>query len=140
MWDDPSAIAEDAAPHGTDRPRGRGETMSMLPRQSHGGEVVGRLLQSAWRYKGLIVAAVLLGALLGYGWAAYQPVLYEGVTRIFPTSMGSGALPGGALLAIGEPAQYVRKQAEVISAPVVLERAVKLSGTRMSAETLGQRL
>ena len=112
----------------------------MLPRQSRGGDAVGRLLQSAWRYKGLIVAAVLLGALLGYGWAARQPVLYEGVTRIFPTAMGSGSLPGEASLPIGEPAQYVRKQAEFLSSPVVLERAVKLSGSRISAETLGQRL
>jgi polysaccharide biosynthesis transport protein len=114
--------------------------MSMLPRQSSGGDAVGRLLQSAWRYKGLILAAVLLGALLGYGWAARQPAVYEGVTRIFPTAMGSGSLPGEASLPIGEPAQYVRKQAEFISSPVVLERAVKLSGSRVSAETLGQRL
>jgi capsular polysaccharide biosynthesis protein len=112
----------------------------MLPRQSRGGDAVGRLLQSAWRYKGLIVVAVLLGALVGYGWAARQPALYEGVTRIFPTAMGSGSLPGKASLPIGEPAQYVRKQAEVISSAVVLERAVKLSGSRISAETLGQRL
>ena len=47
--------------------------MSSFPRQSSGGDLVGRLLQSAWRYKGLIVAAVLLGALLGYGWIASQP-------------------------------------------------------------------
>ena len=114
--------------------------MSMLPRQSRGGDAVGRLFQSAWRYKGLIVAAVLLGALLGYGWAARQPALYEGVTRIFPTTMDSASLPGVDSLAIGEPAQYLRRQAEFISSPVVLERAVRLSGSRISAETLAQRL
>lgn len=36
--------------------------MSSSPRQSRGGDLVGRLLRSAWRYKGLIVAAVLLGS------------------------------------------------------------------------------
>jgi hypothetical protein len=34
--------------------------MSIFPRQCRGGDLVGRLLQCAWRYKGLIVAAVLL--------------------------------------------------------------------------------
>jgi uncharacterized protein involved in exopolysaccharide biosynthesis len=112
--------------------------MSMLPRQSSGGDAVGRLLQSAWRYKGLIVAAVLLGALLGYGWAARQPAVYEGVTRVLVAAPSAG-FPLGVPDPI-DPAQYLRKQAEFISSPVVLERAVKLSGSRVSAETLGQRL
>lgn len=54
--------------------------MSTPHSQPGGGDAVGRLLRSAWRYKGLIVAAVLVGALLGYGWAARQPTLYEGVS------------------------------------------------------------
>jgi uncharacterized protein involved in exopolysaccharide biosynthesis len=115
--------------------------MSTVHSQPPSGNAVGRLLRSAWRYKGLIVAAVLLGALLGYGWAARQPTHYEGVTRVVPMAgSGSTSLAGEAPQPPDDPAQYVRKQAQFISSSVVLERAVKRSGSRISAETLGQRL
>jgi uncharacterized protein involved in exopolysaccharide biosynthesis len=115
--------------------------MSMLHGQSRGGDAVDRLVQSARRYKGLIIAAVLLGALLGYGWASRQPAPYQGVTRVFPkVGSGSTSLPGEAPQPVGDPAGYVREQAALLSSPVVLQRAVKLSGSRISAERLGQRL
>ena len=109
--------------------------------QSRGGDAVDRLVQSAWRYKGLIIAAVLLGALLGYGWASRQPAPYQGVIRVFP-EVGSGgtSLPGEAPQLVGDPEGYVREQAALLSSPVVLQRAVKLSGSRISAERLDQRL
>jgi uncharacterized protein involved in exopolysaccharide biosynthesis len=102
---------------------------------------VGRLLRSIWRYKSLIATAVLLGALLGYGWAARQPILYEGVTRVI-LAAGSNptSLPGEASYPTGEPEGYLRNQAQVMSSSAVLERAVKLSGSRISVETLRQRL
>jgi hypothetical protein len=107
--------------------------MSSFPRQSRGGDLVGRLLQSAWRYKGLIVAAVLLGALLGYGWAARQPTLYEAAARV-----ATNECPPTRFCTVlhrrATPAQ------QLLTSPAVLERAVKLSGSRISAETLAQRL
>ena len=114
--------------------------MSMLYGQSRGGDAVGRLAQSAWRYRWLIIAAVLLGALLGYGWAARQPASYQGVTRVFLVAgSGSTSLPGEVPQPV-EPEGYVHEQAALLSSPGVLHRAVKLSGSRISAETLGQRL
>jgi uncharacterized protein involved in exopolysaccharide biosynthesis len=84
---------------------------------------------------------VLLGALLGYGWAARQPTRYQAAARVLLV-VGSDrtALPGAAPPLPGDPAQYLRTQAQLISSPAVLERAVKLSGSRISAETLGQHL
>lgn len=115
--------------------------MSTVHSQPPSGSAVGRLLQSAWRYKWLIATAVLLGALLGYGWAARQPALYEGVTRVFLVAGSrSPSLAGEAPQLPGDPAQYLRHQAQLMSSRVVLERAVKLSGSRISPETLGQRL
>ena len=115
--------------------------MSTVHSQPPSGSAVGRLLQSAWRYKWLIATAVLLGALLGYGWAARQPALYEGVTRVFLVAGSrSPSLAGEAPQPPGDPAQYLRHQAQLMSSRVVLERAVKLSGSRISPETLGQRL
>jgi uncharacterized protein involved in exopolysaccharide biosynthesis len=113
--------------------------MSMLHGQSRGGDAVDRLVQSAWRYKGLIIAAVLLGALLGYGWASRQPASYQGVLRVFlEVGSGSTSLPRDVLLR--DPESYVREQAALLSSPVVLQRAVKLSGSRISTERLDQRL
>jgi len=56
--------------------------MSIVHSQPPSGNAVVRLLQSAWRYKGLIATVVLLGALLGYGWVARQPTHYEGAARV----------------------------------------------------------
>ena len=115
--------------------------MSTVHGQSPGGNVVGRLLQSAWRYKGLIAATMLVGALLGYGWAARQPTLYQGVARVFLEVPGSTSPPGDVLpVTPVDPGQYVRQQAQQVRSAPVLERAVKLTGNRISAETLRQRL
>ena len=117
-----------------------GETMSTFHGQPPSGNAVGRLLRSTWRSKWLIAAAVLLGALLGSGWAARQPTLYEGVTRVWMTA-GSTSLPGDVLPQPPvDPGRYLDNQAQLVSSPVVLQRAVKLTRNRISAETLRQRL
>jgi uncharacterized protein involved in exopolysaccharide biosynthesis len=112
-----------------------GEARSTFHSQPPSGNAVGRLLGSIWRYKPLIATAVLLGALLGYGWAARQPTLYEGVTRVV---LGAGSDPTS--LPPGEPEGQLRSQAQLMSSSPVLARAVKLSGRRISVETLRQRL
>jgi uncharacterized protein involved in exopolysaccharide biosynthesis len=104
--------------------------MSTVHSQPVGGDAVGRLLRSVWRYKGLIVAAVLLGALLGYGWAARQPTLYEGVSR-----MRMNRCPPNALCVLPRsPAQ------QLLTSQLILATAVTLSGNRISVETLRQHL
>jgi capsular polysaccharide biosynthesis protein len=115
--------------------------MSTFQSQPPSGNAVGRLLGSIWRSRWLIAAAVLLGALLGYGWAARQPALYQGVARvILGAGSDSTALPGEAPQPPGDPESYLRSQAQLMSSSPVLERAVTLSGSRISAETLRQRL
>ena len=103
--------------------------MRIGPKQSRGGATVGRLLQSAWRYKELIAAAVLLGALLGIGWTANQPTLYEAAAHVatseYPPTGFCTTLHRRAV-----PAQ------QLMTSPAVLEQAVKLSGSKISAEAL----
>jgi capsular polysaccharide biosynthesis protein len=120
-----SSAAATPTSHWTD-----GETLSTFHSQSHSENAVGRLLGSFWRYKSLIAAAVLVGALLGYGWAARQPTLYEGVSSVLMTHR----CPPNALC------RPRRDQVQLMRSPAVLQRAVTLSGSRISAETLGQRL
>jgi uncharacterized protein involved in exopolysaccharide biosynthesis len=130
----PSAAATPTS-HWTD-----GETMSTFHSQSPSGNAVGTLLGSIWRYKSLIAAAVLLGALLGSGWAARQPTLYEGVTRVLMTA-GSTSLPGDVLPQPPvDPGRYLDNQAQLMRSAPVLQRAVTLTRNRISAETLRQRL
>jgi uncharacterized protein involved in exopolysaccharide biosynthesis len=118
-----------------------GETRNTFHSQPPSGNVVGRLLGSIWRHRWLVATAVLLGALVGSGWAARQPTLYEGVTRVV---LGAGsdrtALPGEASYPPGEPEGHLRRQAQVMSSSPVLARAVTLSGSRISVEILRQRL
>jgi uncharacterized protein involved in exopolysaccharide biosynthesis len=117
-----------------------GETMSTFHSQPPSENGVGRLLGSIWRYKSLIAAAVLLGALLGSGWAARQPTLYEGVTRVVLAAPGTTSLPDETSQPPVEPARYLDDQAQLMRSSPMLARAVKLSGSRISVETLRQRL
>jgi capsular polysaccharide biosynthesis protein len=111
-------------------PKLPGETMSTVHSQPGGGDGIGRLLRSVRRYKGLIVAAVLVGALLGYGWAARQPTLYEGVSRMLMNRCPITAPcdPPGS------------RAQQLLTSQLILEPAVTLSGNRISVETLRQRL
>jgi capsular polysaccharide biosynthesis protein len=121
--------------HGTDR-----ETRNTVHRPPPSENGVGRLLGSIWCYRWLVTAAVLLGALLGSGWAARQPTLYQGVARVVLAAPGTTSLPGEASQPPVEPARYLDSQAQLMRSPPVLERAVTLSGNRISVETLRQRL
>jgi uncharacterized protein involved in exopolysaccharide biosynthesis len=130
------SVAATPTSHWTDQ-----ETNTTFHSQPSSGNAVDRLLESIWRSKSLITAAVLLGALLGYGWAASQPTLYEGAARVFLV-VGSDptALSGEAVYPPGEAEGHLRSQAQLMSSSPVLEQAVKLSGSRIFAETLRQRL
>jgi uncharacterized protein involved in exopolysaccharide biosynthesis len=130
-----SSAAATPTSHWTD-----GETRSTFHSQSPSENAVGRLLRSIRCYRWLVTAAVLLGALLGYGWAARQPTLYEGVARVVLAAPGTTSLPGEASQPPVERARYLDNQAQLMGSSPVLARAVKLSGSRISAETLRQRL
>ena len=94
------------------------------------------LLQSAWRYRWVVVTAALLGALLGYGWEVRQPTLYQGVSLLYFRVTGDAQQPR-------EDAQrFLGNQVALLRSWPVLGRAAKASpGTppallnqRMSAE------
>jgi uncharacterized protein involved in exopolysaccharide biosynthesis len=130
-----SSVAATPTSHGTDE-----ETLSTFHSQPRSENAVGRLLRSIWRYRWPVTAAVLLGALLGYGWAALQPTLYEGVARVVLVAPGTTSLPGETSLSPVEPARYLDNQAQLMRSSPVLERAVELTRNRISVETLRQRL
>jgi ElaB/YqjD/DUF883 family membrane-anchored ribosome-binding protein len=94
------------------------------------------LLQSAWRYRWVVVTAALLGALLGYGWEVRQPTLYQGVSSLYFRVTSDAQQPRE------DPERFLGNQVALIRSWPVLGRAAKASpGTppallnqRMSAE------
>jgi uncharacterized protein involved in exopolysaccharide biosynthesis len=105
--------------------------------QARGWEEGPDLLQSAWRYKWLIAVAALLGALLGYGWAARQPTLYSAASQVLLTGTPSLSPSGDAPpQPVGDPERYLRNQATLIGTTDVLKLAAKRSKGEATVEDL----
>jgi capsular polysaccharide biosynthesis protein len=105
--------------------------------QVRGWEEGPDLLQSAWRYKWLIAVAALLGLLLGYGWAARQPTLYQAASQVLLRGTPSISLSEGApSQPVGDPDRYLRNQATLIGTTPVLELAAKKSKGQATVEDL----
>jgi len=90
------------------------------------------LLESAWRYRRLLVLLVLGGLLLGLGLSLAQPKLYEGVAHVL-------LIPPGGDTGL-DPSRYVLNQNELITSQTVLERAVRIAGDQVSLERLQDHL
>ena len=105
--------------------------------QVRGWEEGPDLLQSAWRYKWLIAVAALLGLLLGYGWAARQPTLYQAASQVLLTGTPSLQLSGDApSQPIGDPDRYLRNQATLIGTTPVLKLAAEKTKGQATVEDL----
>jgi capsular polysaccharide biosynthesis protein len=88
------------------------------------------LIESIRRYRWLIVAFVLIGAIAAFALSSRQPVFYEGLVRLYLDTGGNQADPG----------RIVRSQAEFLTSPEVLDRTVALSDDRLTREELKSRL
>jgi Mrp family chromosome partitioning ATPase/capsular polysaccharide biosynthesis protein len=84
------------------------------------------LLASLWRYRWLVVAAVLLGGLVGYGLSIRQPRQYEATARLLLSTPGENALPGVSAPAIDSD-RYLRNQAQFINSSPVVSRAAEIA-------------
>jgi uncharacterized protein involved in exopolysaccharide biosynthesis len=105
--------------------------------QARGWDEGPDLLQSAWRYKWLIAVAALLGLLLGYGWAARQPTLYQAASQVLLTGTPGISLSGDAPpQPSGDPERFLRNQATLIGTTPVLELAAKKSKGQATVEEL----
>ena len=88
------------------------------------------LVDSMRRYRRLVASITLLGVLAALVWSSTQPVLYQGVVRLYLASSSDQA----------DPARMVRSQAEFLTSPEVLDRTLALDGNRMSRKELERRL
>jgi Mrp family chromosome partitioning ATPase/capsular polysaccharide biosynthesis protein len=99
------------------------------------------IVASLLRYRMIVVAATLLGALAGYGLAQLLPVRYQTEARLILTSPGGPSiLGGGSDVGSSDRQVYLAKQVDIMTSRVVLERARKLLNSRQSLRDLGEEL
>jgi hypothetical protein len=89
------------------------------------------LVESIWQYRWLVAVAVLVGGLVAFAWSSSQPVRYQGEVRVFLDIGGDQSVDADRI---------VRSQAEYLTSPKVLDRAVALYGGRLTREELRERL
>jgi Mrp family chromosome partitioning ATPase len=99
------------------------------------------IVASLRRYWGIVVAVTLLGALAGYGVAQLPPVRYQADAALILSDPGGPSVLGGGGALTGDDREvYLAKQADIMTSTVVLERALKLLGSRASPEDVREDL
>jgi Mrp family chromosome partitioning ATPase/capsular polysaccharide biosynthesis protein len=99
------------------------------------------IVASLLRYRVIVVAATLLGALAAYGIASLLPVRYQAEARLILADPGnSGFLGGGSDVGSDELQVYLAKQVDIMTSRAVLERARDLRNSRQSLRQLREEL
>jgi uncharacterized protein involved in exopolysaccharide biosynthesis len=88
------------------------------------------LVASVWRYRWLVAAVALAGALAGFGFSRVQPVMYEASSRVLLRAPTSDQ----------EPDRFVRNEAALMVSPPVLDRAVRGVKGRVTVKQLRELL
>jgi Mrp family chromosome partitioning ATPase len=98
------------------------------------------IVASLLRYRVIVVAVTLLGALAGYGLAQRQPVRYEAQAAVIMSDPGGSSILGGASGSISDTNRqvYLAKQADIMTSSSVLGRALKLLKRQQSLSDLRQ--
>jgi Mrp family chromosome partitioning ATPase len=96
------------------------------------------IVASLLRYRLIIVAVTLVGALVGYGVAQQQPVRYEAQAGLILADPGGSSILGGASGSIPDTNRqvYLAKQADIMTSSIVLGRAVGLLKRQQSLSEL----
>jgi Mrp family chromosome partitioning ATPase/uncharacterized protein involved in exopolysaccharide biosynthesis len=99
------------------------------------------IVASLLRYRVIVVAATLLGAVVGYGIVQLLPVRYQAeASLILSDPGGPTVLGGGSALGSSDREVYVAKQVDFMTSSVVLRRARRLLGSRQSLTEVREEL
>jgi capsular polysaccharide biosynthesis protein len=91
------------------------------------------IVASLLRYRVVIVAATLLGAVAGYGIAQLLPVRYQAEAVLILSDPGGPSVLGGSgALGSSDRKVYLDKQSEIMTSSAVLGRALQLLGSSQS--------
>ena len=86
------------------------------------------ILASLWRYRLVVIAAIVAGAAAGYGISQRLPVRYEAEASAIMSDPGDPLVVGGTgnSLSSDDRQVYLAKQADIMTSNVVLTRVQKL--------------
>jgi Mrp family chromosome partitioning ATPase/uncharacterized protein involved in exopolysaccharide biosynthesis len=99
------------------------------------------IVASLLRYRMIVVAAVMLGALAGYGIAQLLPVRYQAEAGLLLSDPGGPSiLGGGNAVGSSERQVYLAKQVDIMTSRVVLQRARQLLDNRQSLSDVREAL
>ena len=91
------------------------------------------IVASILRYWLVVLAAMVLGAVVGYGIAQRLPVRYQAeAVLILSDPGGPSVLGGGSVLESDDRQVYLDKQVAIMTSSVTLDRALELLGSRQS--------
>lgn len=98
------------------------------------------LLESVWRFRWRVLAAVIAAAALAGGVSMLQPTRYEGVSRLILSAPPTAGVLSDVGPTVSDPARNVRNQAERVTSSVVLELARERIDGRLTLEQLRERV
>jgi Mrp family chromosome partitioning ATPase len=99
------------------------------------------IVASLLRFRVIVVAATLLGAVAGYGLAQLLPVRYQAEASLIPADPGGPSiLGGGASLGSSDRQVYLAKQVHIMTSREVLERARESIGSGQSLQEVREAL
>jgi Mrp family chromosome partitioning ATPase/capsular polysaccharide biosynthesis protein len=99
------------------------------------------IVASLLRYRMIVVAATLLGALAGYAVAQLLPVSYQAQASLILSDPGGPSILGGNnAVGASERQVYLAKQVDIMTSRVVLQRARQLLGNRQSLSDVREAL
>jgi Mrp family chromosome partitioning ATPase/capsular polysaccharide biosynthesis protein len=99
------------------------------------------IVASLLRFRVIVVAAILLGAVAGYGLAQLLPVRYEAEASLIPADPGGPSILGGGVSMSSSDRQvYLAKQVNLMTSREVLERVLALTGSSQSIRDVRQAL
>lgn len=98
------------------------------------------LIESAWRFKWLIVAATVVAMLAGYGASLLQPTMYEAEARLLLTDpRTAGVFQDSQRISI-DPSRYVRNQAQYVESRAVAVKTIELLDGSVSVDEVDERV
>jgi Mrp family chromosome partitioning ATPase len=99
------------------------------------------IVASLLRFRVIVVAATLLGAVAGYGLAQLLPVRYQAEASLIPADPGGPSiLGGGASLGSSDRQVYLAKQVHIMTSREVLERAQEFIRSSQSLQEVREAL
>jgi Mrp family chromosome partitioning ATPase/capsular polysaccharide biosynthesis protein len=99
------------------------------------------IVASLLRYRMIVVAAALLGALAGYGITQLLPVSYQAQASLILSDPGGPSILGGNnAVGASERQVYLAKQVDIMTSRVVLQRARQLLDNRQSVSDVSEAL